>query len=167
MSHRETKSLLKSSLHQDDTGARCTLAANYRSESSRNIRKLELSHKKLKKWSHKLEKNRVAQEVMITSITDTAFRLNGDRLPCPHCPGHNLSLAHILYSCAHLSHERQNAWNYTKGTRGNKKDYVKTDLLPNICAAAKKKIRAMTNLARSRHPIFQVVEQVPDQNQEN
>ena len=51
MSHRETKSLLKASMHQDETAARCTLAANHRSESSRNIRKLELSHKKLKKWS--------------------------------------------------------------------------------------------------------------------
>ena len=89
------------------------------------------------------------------TFSDTAFRLNGDRLPCPHCTDQNLSLSHLLYTCDHLAQERQDAKSFTKKTTGKMSDFSKTDLLPNFCNAGKNKIKSMTKLARSRHPAIQ------------
>ena len=83
--------------------------------------------------------DRTTQSTMLSMITDTSFRINGDRLFCPHCPNEELSLEHVLSKCHIYQNERRDAYHYTD--KKNKKDVlISTDLFPNFCCAARDKI---------------------------
>ena len=94
------------------------------------------------------------QSLIESIITDTAFRINGERLQCPRCTDTpELNLEHILINCDQLTEERTESYLYTKKAKGNTTDYVKTDLLPIFCKVAKNKI--INILQEARHKFLQ------------
>ena len=129
------------------------LMTEHVSESSRNINFMDLSRTKLKTWIGRI-KDRGTQKLLTTMITDTAFRLCGDRLFCPHCPDTTLNLSHMINECSHLSQERQSAQLYTK-TQKREGDYANTDLFINFCAATRRKMVRLLQDARTAHPSLQ------------
>ena len=82
-SHSEVKNIVKKRMQEDETSTRNTLKEDHNSESSKNIHQLNLSRGKVKEWVKKIGKDRQTQDIVINSITDTAFRICGDRLQCP------------------------------------------------------------------------------------
>ena len=79
----EVTNAMKKKMERDETETRNTLRVTQDSKSSKNINYLQITHEKLKKWLQMKKDNRKVQSTIITTITDTAFRVKGDRLECP------------------------------------------------------------------------------------
>ena len=149
-------------MQKDENAARQRLLMEHNSESSRNLTLMDLNKTKFKVWIRKIQ-DRATQRLMTTMLTDTAFRLCGDRLDCPHCPNTHLDLQHIIYDCPHLQQERKNAQLYTRKFQKQENDLANTDLFINTCAAAKKKLERLLQEARASHPAVQRPQETPRQ----
>ena len=109
----------------------------------------------------KIGKDRPTQRLLITTVTDTAFRICGDRLTCPNCPENYLTLQHLIHECPSLERERRDANLYTKKSKNRPIDYARTNLYINFCAAAKNKLTTMIKRARATHPSQQTIHAQP------
>ena len=96
------------------------------------------------------KKDRVTQAILTKTLTDTAYRVFGDRLKCPHCPDKDLSMRHMM-ECPEFEEELGEAELYTKPDRGGRKSWAHTNLYVNFCAAARNKIGKMINEAKKKH----------------
>ena len=134
----------------DEARTRTTLRRTQESESSKNIQALNLSTEKFQSWLRYLKKDRPAQATLTTTVTDTAFRVFGDRLKCPHCPNQQLNMKHMI-ECPSLKEELNEAELYTKPDQSGRKSWAHTDLYVNFCSAARVKIGKMINDAKKNH----------------
>ena len=145
------KALVIHKMQKSENTIRRRLMTEHDSESSRNINFMDLSKSKFKTWVGRI-KDRGTQNLMATMLTDTAFRLCGDRLFCPHCPDTTLNLAHIIKECPNLSQDRLSAQLYTNKVHRRERDYANTDLFINFCAASRRKMVRLLQEARAAHP---------------
>ena len=152
--HQDIKSLVIHKMQKDENNARRRLLMEHNSESSRNLTLMDLNKTKFKVWIKKIH-DRTTQRLMTTMLTDTAFRLCGDRLDCPHYPNTPLNLLHIINDCPYLQQERTNAQLYTKKFQKRENDFANTDLFINMCSASKMKVTRMLQEARAVHPAIQ------------
>ena len=94
-------------------------------------------------------KDMKVQSSMITSITDTIFRINDKRLICPYCPGQiRTSLPHITPNCVHFTEERKDAMYCTKEKEHLEISWGDSDWFLNFCMAASGKLQNYIYLAR-------------------
>ena len=105
---------------------------------------ISITRKKITAW---LKCNRESQVVMITMVTDTAFKIDGDRMECPQCTDTPLTLEHVLLECPEYEEERQDAFVYS-GSELSTKSFQNNTLVPTFCLAAARKIRSNLNTAR-------------------
>ena len=146
-SHAEVWELIKKKMHQDETTARTVLQSRFQSESSKNAMVLGMSREKNKRWQRMMKDDRLTQSLISNGFTDTAFRINGSRLRCPHCSTDSiivpLSLEHIIYECEDLALERDEAvWSLPDNKESIENNYAQTDLFPNFVRSAKGKLTA-------------------------
>ena len=80
-----------------------------------------------------LKNDRLAQKLLVTMVTDTAFKINGTRLKCPYCPEKMMTFEHVTKRCRHTFEEVIDAGIYSENKSLRFKN---TDLLPLICTSA-------------------------------
>ena len=148
--HQEVKEAINKKLMVDQEATQTILQEEHNSISSKNILNLRLGQTKMANWIQKYKYDRTTQSTMLSMITDTSFRINGDRLICPHCPNTELSLEHVLSDCHIYHNERRDAYFYTD-KKDKKEVLISTDLFPNFCCAAKDKIYNTITLARQAY----------------
>ena len=137
---------VKKQMSIDETRTRQLLRTRFQSISSGNIITLELSNKKFKQWRKLMEDDRPTQELIQACVTDTAFRINGDRLRCTICSTDDdivpLTLEHILMNCSSLEQERmETIWCTENITMLDDKAVAKSNFAPMFIRAAKNKIK--------------------------
>ena len=82
-------------------------------------------------------------------ITDTAFRIYGERLRCPKCVGNKiLTLEHIALKCNEFDDERIESFIYTDNVTWSPKDFRNTDIFPRFCKIAREKILNLLKISR-------------------
>ena len=148
----EVKNTIKQRMEEDETSTRTTLRITQDSKSSRNIYQLQLTSAKIKKWLKITKNNRMVQSTIVSTITDTAFRIKGDRLNCPHCPNTSLTMQHVMKTCPRLEQERNDAKIYTLHNYQKSKDpWVHTDLYVHFCSASNEKLWKLIKEARRNY----------------
>ena len=140
--------MIKRQMQADETSTRHTLRRTQQSESSKNIHLLNITTEKFQSWLKNMKKDQMAQAVLATTITDTAFRIFDKRLKCSTCPGNSLSMTHIM-ECPEFTEERQDVELYTQPDRSGRKLWNSTDMYKNFCAAAKGKLYKVVNDAKN------------------
>ena len=136
-------------MEQDELETRNKLKDQYQSFSSKNIIAVEATQEKIIRWLKHMQKNRPAQTILLSMLTDTSFKINGSRLKCPTCPTNTkLTLEHILKECPEIEMERIEAFYGTPKTTGTDDDWSKTLLLPNLCMAGRTKIQGILRTSR-------------------
>ena len=140
-------------MYTDEARTRQLLRTRFQSISSENIIALELSNKKFKQWRKLMEDDRPTQDLIQACVTDTAFRINGDRLRCTECSTDDtivpLTLEHILIYCSSLEQERmETIWCTENITTLNWTTMAESNFAPTIIRAAKNKIKHIVWNAR-------------------
>ena len=128
-SKNEVMNQVQLQMEKDEAETRNELKRTQDSESSKNIQELRITRSKIKKWISSLKKDRYTQSTLVTTITDTAYRMYGERLSCPHCPGQTLSLNHVAQECPYLIEDRRDAFAYARQDHKGRKGRTDTDLM--------------------------------------
>ena len=132
--HDEVVNICKKKMAEDEEATRRVLKDRYESISSKNFRNLEINREKIKIWLKKSHQKRKVQNMLLSSITDTAFRINNTRLQCTCTkPGPPLNLEHILLECPIFNKAREDTMIYL-GT--NKSGFKKNEILPMFFLSA-------------------------------
>ena len=135
-------------MQENETSTDNTLRRTQQSESSKSIHLLKITTEKFQSWLKNMKRDQMAQAVLTTTITDTAFRIFDKRLKCSTCPGNFLSMTHIM-ECPEFTEERQDVEIYTQPDRSGRKLWNSADMYKNFCAAAAGKVYKIVNDAKN------------------